>query len=307
MYKGIEIDRVAKLKGLDFLSREVVTGFLTGLHKSPLHGFSVEFAEHRSYNPGDSIRHIDWKLYGKTDKLYIKRYEEETNLRCFFALDASSSMYFPYKENQINKLAFSVYSIASLIELMKRQRDAFGLVTYNTEVDVFTEAKLSELHLKRIYGDLESLLQPKDQGKKTDNFNVFHQLAEVLPDRAVAIIFTDMMDAIENPEQFIEALQHLRHTGREVIIFQVFESNQELELNYSNKLYLFQDSETGEKIRLNPSQLKKVYKETFTKQLKELKDEIFNLGADIVQVNINEEIEKVLLGYLIKRQKILKK
>lgn len=307
MYKGIEIEQIAQLKGLDFLAREVVTGFLTGLHKSPMHGFSVEFAEHRSYNPGDSIRHIDWKLYGKTDKLYVKRYEEETNLRCFFALDTSSSMYFPYNENRLNKMAFSIYAIAALIDLMKRQRDAFGLVTYEEKMQVITEAKLGELHLKRIYGELENLLKPKDQGIKTNNFDVLHQLAEVLPKRSVAIVFTDLMDTLQHPEPFIEALQHLRHSGREVIVFQVYEGDHEFELNYSNKLYVFQDAETGEKIRLNPSQMKKEYNAAFQRQIKKIKDEVFNMGADIVQVDINEDIEKVLMAYLIKRQKILKK
>lgn len=307
MYKGIDLHQVSKLKGLDFLAREIVTGFLTGLHKSPLHGFSVEFAEHRSYNSGDSIKHIDWKLYGRTDKLYLKRYEEETNLRCFFAIDGSSSMYFPYDESRINKAAFAIYATASLIELMKRQRDAFGLITYNHEIDVLTESKLSETHLKRIYADLEKLLKPSDKGKSTNNISVLSQMAELLPKRSVVIVFTDLTDAYQDTKLFIETLQQLRFSGREVIVFQLYEQDQEYELNYSNRLHIFEDGETGERIRINPTQLKEQYKKVLKEKFQEINREILNMGADIVQVNINEDIEKVLLAYLIKRQKILKK
>ena len=158
----IEVSNIAQLGSLEFLARQIVEGFITGLHKSPFHGFSVEFAEHRLYNQGEPTRNIDWKLYARTEKLFVKRYEEETNLRCQIVIDKSSSMYFPVQNKldfeHLNKLWFSVYSSAALIELMRRQRDAVGLSTFDTDIDLHTNAKLSRTHINMIYMQLVALI-----------------------------------------------------------------------------------------------------------------------------------------------------
>src|SRR3989344_4523767 len=168
---------------LELIAKQVVEGFITGLHKSPFHGFSVEFAEHRLYNKGESTKHIDWKLYGRTDKLFIKRYEEETNLRCQLIIDDSSSMYFPVpdgKEVKQNKITFSVHCAAAMIELLKRQRDAVGLSIFSETVEVHTPAKSSSLHHKMLYHELEKRIQPHDVKvhKKTSAINALHEIAE---------------------------------------------------------------------------------------------------------------------------------
>ena len=165
---------------LELLAKQVVEGFITGLHKSPFHGFSVEFAEHRLYNSGESTRHLDWKLYAKTDKLFVKRYEEETNLRCRIVLDVSSSMYFPEdrKKGELNKLDFSIYAAAALVELLKKQRDAYGLSTFSSSIETHTQAKSNATHMRLVYAELEKLLDQQSSGKQTSAVESLHHIAE---------------------------------------------------------------------------------------------------------------------------------
>ena len=176
----IDVSNIAQLGSLEFLARQIVEGFITGLHKSPFHGFSVEFAEHRLYNSGEPTKNIDWKLYARTEKLFVKRYEEETNLRCHIVIDKSSSMYFPVRNKldfeHSNKLWYSVYSSAALIELLRRQRDAVGLSTFNADIDLHTDAKLSRAHINMVYAELEKLMSPYDMTTKIGFFFVaFHK------------------------------------------------------------------------------------------------------------------------------------
>ena len=177
---NIDIQQTQQYSKLELIARQVVEGFITGLHKSPFHGFSVEFAEHRQYNTGESTRHVDWKLYGRTEKLFLKRYEEETNLRCQLIVDASSSMYFPeidYDSNQYNKIKFSVYAAASIMNLMKRQRDAVGLSIFSNQLDVHTPTKSSTVHHKRIIHELEQLINQPNITTQTSAIDAIHTIA----------------------------------------------------------------------------------------------------------------------------------
>lgn len=306
MQGKIDIQELAKFGNLEFLAKQVVEGFITGLHKSPFHGFSVEFAEHRLYNKGESTRHIDWKLYARTGKLFTKRYEEETNLRCQFVLDTSSSMYYP-KESEFNKMRFSVYAIASLIELMKKQRDAVGLSIFSDQLDLHTKVGLAQTHLQRIYAELEARLKYKevDLNVSTNTVKSLHEISELCDKRSVILIFSDMLDSNANSEEIFNALQHLKHNKHEVILFHVVDKKHEVELEFENRPYTFIDMETGEKIKLNPSQVKAYFSGKSEEFKKELKLKCGDYHIDFVEADINEGFHNILLKYLIKRSKLV--
>lgn len=295
---------------LEFLAKQVVEGFITGLHKSPFHGFSVEFAEHRLYNTGESTRHIDWKLYGRTDKLFIKRYEEETNLRCHIIIDNSSSMYFPVpdgKDPKDNKITFSVYCAAALIELLKRQRDAVGLSIFSEKVELHTTAKSSSLHHKMLYHELEKMIQLRktDEHKKTFAIDALHQISDAIHKRSLVIIFSDMMDSKVDSEGLFSALQHLKHNKHEVVLFHVVDKLKELEFDFDNRPYRFIDMETGEEVKLHPNEIKETYLKEMAEYKKELMLRCGQYKIDFVEADINLGFSQVLMPYLVKRTKML--
>lgn len=295
---------------VEFIAKQVVSGFITGLHKSPFHGFSVEFSEHRQYNTGESTRHIDWKLYGRTDKLYVKRYEEETNLRCQLIIDNSSSMYFPVqKELSIqkpNKLLFSIYAAGSLIYLLRQQRDASGLSIFSDSVETHLPAHSNQAHLKLMYHHLENLIGSYNEKakKKTFTADALHQIAEQIHKRSLVILFSDMFESGEDVNSMYAALQHLKHNKHEVILFHVTDNSKELDFNYDNRPYKFVDMETGEEVKLNPQNIKQSYKEAAAKFKSELKLRCGQYHIDFVEANINEGFQQVLLTYLLKRQRM---
>ncbi|NQV01035.1 MAG: DUF58 domain-containing protein, partial [Bacteroidia bacterium] len=229
----LDQSRLEQFSSLEFLARQVVEGFITGLHKSPFHGFSVEFAEHRLYNSGESIRNIDWKLYGRTDRLYVKRYEEETNLRCQILIDNSSSMYYPVLEKPTidhpNKITFSLYLSAALIHLFRKQRDAAGLSIFSDHIELHTQSKSSNIHHKHLFSELEKLINPisTDTRKKTAVADTLHELAERIHKRSLVIIFSDMFENTSNPDELFAALQHLKHNRHEVVLFHVTDKSKE--------------------------------------------------------------------------------
>ncbi|HSH66610.1 MAG TPA: DUF58 domain-containing protein [Bacteroidia bacterium] len=302
---------------LELIAKQVVEGFITGLHKSPFHGFSVEFAEHRLYNKGESTRHIDWKLYGRTDKLFVKRYEEETNLRCQIILDASSSMYYPVVENKafsftekkgkINKITFSAYCAAALIELLKRQRDAVGLSIFADSVELHTSAKSSSLHQKLLFRELEKRIQPPDLKihKETAVITALHEISESIHKRSLVIIFSDMMDSRANSDELFSALQHLKHNKHEVIVFHVTDKEKELDFDFENRPYRFIDLETGEEIKLHPNELKENYLAQMAAYKKELMLKCGQNKIQFIEADINLGFDQVLLPYLIKRTKMM--
>lgn len=306
----IDQQQIRQFSNLELIAKQVVEGFITGLHKSPFHGFSVEFAEHRLYNKGESTKHIDWKLYGRTDKLFIKRYEEETNLRCQLIIDDSSSMYFPMpdgKELKQNKITFSVYCAAAMIELLKRQRDAVGLSVFSETVEVHTPAKSSSLHHKILYHELEKRIQLHDvnEHKKTSAITALHQIAESIHKRSLVMIFSDMMDSKANADELFSALQHLKHNKHEVILFHVIDKKKEMEFDFENRPYRFVDMETGEEIKLHPNEIKEFYLSQMAEYKKELMLKCGQYKIDFVEADINEGFDQVLMPYLMKRTRMI--
>jgi uncharacterized protein (DUF58 family) len=302
---------------IELIAKQVVEGFITGLHKSPFHGFSVEFAEHRLYNKGESTKHIDWKLYGRTDKLFVKRYEEETNLRCQLILDTSSSMYYPVVENKafsfgekkghVNKITFSAYCAAALVELLKRQRDAVGLSIFSDKVEIHTAAKSSSLHQKLLYRELEKCIQPQDlkAHKETAVIDALHEISEAIHKRSLVVIFSDMMDSRASSEELFSALQHLKHNKHEVIVFHVTDKQKELDFDFDNRPYRFVDLETGEEIKLHPNELKEHYLSQMAAYKKELMLKCGQNKIEFIEADINLGFDQVLMPYLIKRTKLM--
>lgn len=296
---------------MELFAKQVVEGFITGMHKSPYHGFSVEFAEHRLYNTGESIKHIDWKLFGRTDKLFVKRYEEETNLRCQLVIDASSSMYYPNFEaptlEKPNKLLFAIYASAVMMNLLKRQRDAVGLSVFSDKLDVHTPNRTTQRHNRLLYHELESLLEDDalKNSKQTESNAALHQISELLLKRSLVMVFTDFINSNTSLEKQFEAYKHLKYNKHEVVLFYLAETKTELDLNFDNKPYKFIDVESREEVKLNPNQYKEEYQKQAKNYLKELRLKCLQYKIDLVEVDVNMGFDKVLNSYLLKRQKML--
>lgn len=306
----LDQQQLQQFSHLELLARQVVEGFITGLHKSPFHGFSVEFAEHRLYNTGEPTKHIDWKLFGRSDKLFIKRYEEETNLRCQLVIDNSSSMYFPLPEKgkpvENNKLIFSAHCAAAMIELLRTQRDAVGLSVFAEHLDIHTPARSSVVHHKMLYNELEKLLQPAppDTKKQTFAIEALHQIAEAIHKRSLVCIFSDMFDSGTNAEELFSALQHLRHNKHEVVLFHVTDKSKEMDFEFENRPYSFVDLETGEEVKVNPNDIKATYLDHISTFKKELALRCAQFRIDFVEADINLGFKQVLLPYLLKRTRM---
>lgn len=310
MTYSIDQNRLQQFGSLEFLARQVVEGFIVGLHKSPYHGFSVEFAEHRLYNKGESIKHIDWKLYGRTDKLFVKRYEEETNLRCEIILDNSSSMYFPVRDkislDQPNKITFSIYAAAAIMNLLRKQRDAVGLTIFSDQVEFTARARSSSVHFKYLYSELEKHLEPisTETRKNTLATDTLHHIADNIHKRSLVIIFSDMFESRSGDNELFSALQHLRHNKHEVILFHVIDQQQEILFNYENRPYRFIDMETGQQVKVNPGEVKKEYARLAGAFKDDLKLRCGQYHIDFVEADINKGFSQVLLPYLLKREKL---
>lgn len=291
---------------LDILARQVVEGFIIGLHKSPYHGFSVEFAEHRLHNPGDSIKDIDWKVFARTEKLYTKRFEEETNLRCQIVIDASSSMYFPQEreKGKLNKIEFSCVASAALMHLLKKQRDAVGLTIFDSEIKTQTSAKTNALHHQLLMNELYKLLNNPPVQKTTDAAKCLHQISDSIHKRSLVILFSDMLDSTDENDIFL-ALQHLKHSKHEVVLFHVVDKSKELDFTFENRPYKFVDLETGEELKLQPNQVKDFYVEKMQERKAKLKLKCAQYKIDFVEADINEGFQPVLLSYLVKRSKMI--
>jgi uncharacterized protein (DUF58 family) len=289
---------------LELLSQQVVEGFITGLHKSPFHGFSVEFAEHKLYNAGDSVKNVDWKLFGRTDKLFVKRFEEETNLRCQIVLDVSSSMYYPNKK--FNKLLFSVYASASLMYLLKKQRDAFGLSFFSEQLELTSAAKSTTAHQQYLFSELEKLMKRSTNGSRTDVASALHQIAEQIHKRSLVIIFSDMLDgeSEDGLNKIFAALQHLKHNKHEIILFNVLDHKMELAFEFENRPHTFIDIESGEEIKLHPNNVRASYLEAINLYHKEIKLKCAQYKIDFIDADIHSGFYQILQSYLIKRAKM---
>lgn len=295
---------------LEIISKQAVEGFITGLHKSPFHGFSVEFSEHRLYNPGESTRNIDWKLFARSDKLFVKRYEEETNLRCRILIDTSSSMYFPMQEKldfeHLNKLWFSVYASAALIQLFRKQRDAFGLTLFSDTIQVNTPARSTPIHQRIIFNELENLLQPYNnlQQKTTQVSAALHEIAESIHRRSFVVIFSDMFENEEYADDIFNAIQHLKHNKHEVLLFHVYDKKLELNFEFENRPYRFIDMESGAELKLHPNEIREKYAQAMHQKHETLKLKCNQFEIDYIEADIAQGLHPVLLSYLTKRQKM---
>ena len=296
--------KIEPFKKLELFAKKVVEGFITGMHKSPFHGFSVEFAEHRLDNTGESTRHIDWKLFARSGKLFVKRYEEETNLRCQIVIDISASMQFP-KDSENNKLNFSIYSAAALCELLKQQRDAFGLTLFENEIVKHFAPKGSPSHQKLIYNSLEEILDKNFESKNTSAAKTLNQIAEIIHQRSLVIIFSDMFDNSSENDELFSALQHLKYLKHEVILFHVVDKSKEIDFEFENKPYHFIDLESGEEIKLNPSQIKEQYQQSINQYKDLLKLKCGQYKIDFVEADINKGFDNILYTYLVKRNKMI--
>ena len=298
--------QIRQLANLELLARQVVEGFVTGLHQSPFHGFSVEFAEHRLYNNGESVKNIDWKLLARTDKLFVKQFEEETNLRCYLLLDTSSSMNFP--EKGTNKLQFSIYAIASLMHLFKKQRDAFGLCLFSDKVDWISPVKSTSTHLFYLYAELEKAYNHPKINTSTDITQVLHQVAGQIHQRSMVILFSDMLENSLNPEKLqslFAAIQHLKYNKHEVIIFNVKDKQKELDLNFENRPHRFIDMESGEEVKVHPNKIRDFYRSSLEQYHHELELKCAQYHIDLVDAYIGDGYNHVLRSYLIKRNKMV--
>jgi len=298
--------QIRQLANLELLARQVVEGFITGLHQSPFHGFSVEFAEHRLYNNGESVKNIDWKLLARTDKLFVKQFEEETNLRCYLLLDTSSSMNFP--EKGTSKLQFSIYAIASLMHLFKKQRDAFGLCLFSDKVDWLSSAKSTTTHLFHLYAELEKAYNNPKTNTITNITQVLHHVANEIHQRSMVIIFSDMLENSLNPDKvqaLFAAVQHLKFSKHEVIIFNVSDKQKEIDFNFDNRPHHFIDIESGAEIKVHPGKVRDAYKASLTEYRHQLELKCAQYHIDLVDVDINEGYHDVLKTYLVKRNKMV--
>tara|TARA_B100001093_G_scaffold508216_1_gene570006 strand:- start:626 stop:1546 length:921 start_codon:yes stop_codon:yes gene_type:complete len=304
----IDYKKARKFGSLELLAKQIVEGFITGLHKSPFHGFSVEFAEHRSYNSGESIKHLDWKLLARTDKMFVKRFEEETNLRCHILIDGSSSMLFPLNQDY-NKLSFSIDAAASLVFLMRKQRDAFGVSVFSNQLDFYSPAKSSLTHQRFILTNLEKIIDKKysqDSKLTADISLAINRMAMTISKRSLVFIFSDFM-AVTNFDEFANSIKHLRHHMHEIVVFDVSHNQLENELSLKNKYYNVVDMETGEKIKLHPTEIKEKFIQRRSEFRAKLKRTLVNQKVEFISANIEDGFDDILLQYLIKRKISIKK
>ncbi len=299
---SITLSDIRKFEKIDFLAKQLVEGFITGLHKSPYHGFSVEFAEHKLYNFGDSTRHIDWKVYGRTDRLYTKQYEEETNLRCQILLDVSGSMYYPAPNKE--KIKFAALCSAAIAQLLASQRDAVGLTTFASEVVYQSPIKSTNANLNLIFSELDRVIAKDRESGSTDVSAVLHEIAEKIHKRSLVVIFSDMFQNTSDMDAIFAALQHLKHRKHEILLFHVTDKKTELAFEFEDRPYRFIDLESNQTIKLNPRDVKESYTAQVADLYQELKLRCGQFKIDFVEADTSEPFDKVLSAYLIKRKRM---
>ena len=300
-----QIEKIASFQHLELLANQIVEGFISGMHKSPFHGFSAEFSEHKVYNVGESTKHIDWKLFAKTDRLYTKRFEEDTNLRCHIIIDNSSSMHYPKLNDTENfhqsKIGFSVLASAVLMNLLKKQRDAIGLSVFSDTYEYYAPEKGSDRHFRMVLNALENLLEKPKEQKSTDTVTFLHQIAEKMHRRSMIILFTDMFQTGDDAALF-NALQHLKHNKHKVVLFHVIDRKTELDFDFDNAPRKFIDLETGEEVTIFADNVKNEYEKEVNNYFKKLALTCSQNKIKYVPVGLEDSFDKVLTTYLVEKQ-----
>jgi len=287
-------DVVAKLGSMELRARLVVEGFITGLHKSPFHGFSAEFSEHRQYRPGDELKHIDWKIFGRSDRYYVKQYEDETNLRCLIAVDQSASMGYA-SEGNITKFQYASYLAAALSYLVLQQRDAAGLATYTTDVDVYLPPSSKRSYAQELIRALEQATPHDATGTAT----ALHRLAERITRRGLVVIISDLFD---DPAEILQALRHFRHNRHDVLVLQVLDPR-EVDFDFGSAA-VFRDLESGEELTTQPLQLKQAYRASVERFCTEIKRGCHAQNIDYVRITTDTPFDVALREYLVKRRRL---
>ncbi|MBA6313484.1 DUF58 domain-containing protein [Cellulophaga baltica] len=304
-----ELHKSSLFQNLGLLANQVVEGFISGIHKSPFHGFSAEFAEHKIYNNGESTKHIDWKLFAKTDKLYTKRYEEETNLRCHMILDNSASMFYPEVKSlgidHLNKIGFGVLAIAALMAILKKQRDAVGLSVYSDHYEYYASEKGSERHHQMLLAKLNEISASSRPENRTETYTYLHLIAEKMKRRSLIFLFTDMFQTETEDDKLFDALRHLKYNKHEVVLFHVLDAEHEVNFDFDNTPKRFVDVETGEKIDLYADTVKEVYQQSVQNYQEGLKLKCAQYKIKYVSVDVGSDFSKILNTYMTERQKFL--
>ncbi len=292
-----------QLPNLELLAKQVVEGTLVGLHKSPFHGYSAEFLEHKIYTPGESTKFIDWKLFGKTDKLYTKKFEDETNLRAHFIIDNSSSMHYPERKkfdiDNLNKIQFSVLATAALMEILKKQRDAIGMSIYADTYEFYAKEKNNPKHHRLLLHRLEQILNEKTKQKTTRTYQYLHEIAENIHRRSLIVLFTDMWEVRQNKDELFEALRHLKYNKHQVLLFHVIDYKTEYRFDFKNQPTKFVDTEHGTEIDIYPEQIKDAYNEEVMAYFKKLKETAYQYKIDYIPVDIAQGFKPVLIPFLL--------
>lgn len=291
---------------LELFASQAVEGFIIGMHKSPFHGFSVEFAEHRLYNPGEPTKNIDWKVFARSDRMYVKKFEEETNLRCQVIIDQSSSMFYPFEKGKLSKYQFSILCAAALMNLLQRQRDACGLSLFSETINLNTDSRSSRLHRQMLFTKLSDQLHKEQRNTSSDMAKCLHEIADSLHRRSLVILFSDMLDCADESkaDAIFEALRHLRFNRHEVVLFHVTDHQEELFFSFDDRPFEFIDLESGESIKLQPEQVKKEYLEKINAFRHTLKLKCGQSKIELMEADIRKGPDPVLSSFLVKRNRM---
>ncbi len=301
-----ELNKTQGFKNLALLASQVVEGYISGMHQSPFHGFSAEFAEHKVYNPGESTRHIDWKLYAKTDKFYTKRYDEETNLRCHLIIDNSASMHYPSLSRQepgsLNKIGYAALAAASIMNLLKKQRDAVGLSLYSNTYEYYAPEKGSDRHHAMLLDQLNKLVLTKASQQPTDTYKYLHEIAQNIKRRSLVILFTDMFQPTVDQAELFKAVRHLKYNKHDVVLFHTYDSKTEVSLNFEDRPIRFVDVETSEHVNIFADQVKDSYESAVQQYFEQIRLLCGQYRIKYVPVDIQQDFQVVLTTFLLERQ-----
>ncbi len=291
-----------EVKNLELIAQQLVKGYIIGKHKSPNHGFAVEFAEHKQYNMGDPLRHVDWKLFAKSKRMYSKKYEQETNMRAHIAIDLSSSMTFSQNEQQLSKLDYALIASSAFLYILQKQVDAVSLTYFDSQIQDFFPARSNTRHFQNLKNSLENNIGLSPKESKTDIPAALEFLASRSYKNGMMILFTDLISEDLLGSKFMDEIQKLKFQNHEILIFHLLDSDKELYLNYENRPYQFIDVETGQSVVTNPQSIAKEYTENKQKELGKIADELRKHRVDYIPVDIQQSFQQVLGPFFSKRK-----